>query len=337
MIITKESLLLALESVSAGLSQKEGTEQSNYYLFQQGKLVTYNEEICCRLPCGIPENIEGAVRAKELLEVVKRLKEDTEIQCHQDENYIEFYGKDWSYAARVEDIQLDLTQIEEPGEWRELHEDFGFAASLAYSCAKKTDDKPILTYVHVHPDFVEAFDNFQICRYSINTGCEKDFLITRKCLKDLESLGMTHISETKGWTHFKSKTGLIISCRRIEEDYPDLSEFLKNNQGHDLELPKSLMEMADRASQVDDNRGVEVQVKNKRLWVTGRGAVGEYRERRPVKYEGPSIEFSISAKVLMDIVKTHTHCLISKDSLWVDGGSYVYVARFTNKEEDEDG
>ena len=49
------------------------------------------------------------------------------------------------------------------------------------------------------------------------------------------------------------------------------------------------------------------------------------REARKVKYDGPPIKFMISPRLLTEILKRTTDCVITKDRLVIDGGKFTYV------------
>ena len=339
MIVTKENFLTSLESVQGGLSPKQTTEQSDCYIFLNGEVITYNEEVCCRCPSGLDSTIKGAVRSKELLEIIKKIK-DEELQASQEENSIIFYGKNWEYSACMEEVLFDYSLIETPEEWSELHEDFCEALALVYSCTSKEFDQLILTCVNVHPKWVEACDNRQMCRWKLPTSVKEPVLISRKGIKNLANLGIKEISETPGWIHFRGVTELVISTRRILEDYPSLGGFLRASEGVPLELPKGLMDMADTASvlassddQSDNN--IQVNLSSNKIRIKSQSAAGSFSTRRKIKYEGDPIEFFITPKIFIDLVKNHTNCLISQDTLKIDGGAYTYVARLRSTLEEE--
>ena len=74
MRINREELLHQLETVAPGLSQKAIIEQSNCVVFQDGKVQTFNDEVSCCTDCCL--KITGAVKAKALLELLRKLSED---------------------------------------------------------------------------------------------------------------------------------------------------------------------------------------------------------------------------------------------------------------------
>src|SRR4051812_36898113 len=74
--VNREDFLSRLQSVSPGLNQKETIEQSSAFCFQRGKIITYNEEVACRMVSKLGKEFTGAVQAKPLLELLRSLTAD---------------------------------------------------------------------------------------------------------------------------------------------------------------------------------------------------------------------------------------------------------------------
>ena len=73
MKINREELLNQLESVQPGLSIREIIEQSSCFVFQDGKVITYNDEIFCSQKT--PLKIKGAVLAAPLIALLRKMVE----------------------------------------------------------------------------------------------------------------------------------------------------------------------------------------------------------------------------------------------------------------------
>jgi len=329
----REEFLHTLESVQAGVSAKEILEQSDCFILQGGKVITFNDEISCKAKSGLPKEITGAVKAEKLLELLRKLPEEHVEVSKEGQNLIVKAGKRKRATVRMEEeIRLPLDVIEKPGEWQELHDDFGEAINLVQYCASKDANRFALMCVQIHPEYVMACDNLQLCQWRVATGLENPILVKQVGIKHITSAGVTHFSETEKWIHFANQNGLVISCRRYIEEYPDLSEFL-TCEGPSIALPKGLTEAADRARifSKDSTEGdrVLVELKSGEVTITGEGTHGKYQEDRKASYTGPDLGFMISPDLLTDLVKRYSECVVSPDRLKVDGGSYVYVACLT--------
>lgn len=338
-------LLSELESVYAGLSPKEIVEQSSCFAFRKGKVHTFNDEVSCNTSSCLGSEITGAVKADPLLNILRKLDED-ELEIEQQDGELILQGKRRQAGIRLEkEITLPIKVVEKPGEWLDLHKDFAEAINIAKQCTSNDEAQFKLTCVHIHPKWVEACDNFQICRWKMKTGIQQATLVRQSAIKHITSLGMIKFSETPSWLHFQNSNGLVYSCRRYLDEYVDLSRFLEV-EGEEISLPKSISDAVERSEifSVDntDNNMVLIDLSPGKLRIKGQGISGWYSERRKIKYTGPAISFMVAPKLLTELVKQHNDYIISKDKLKVNGvGKYVYVACLAipsdgKKKKDED-
>jgi len=139
---------------------------------------------------------------------------------------------------------------------------------------------------------------------------------------------MDKIALTKTWLHFKNQAGLVFSCRRYEEEYPNLDKVL-SLKGHPIVLPKGMIEASDRAAVfAADKAGdplVNVSLSNGRIKVTGEGLSGWYKEMKKVNYEGPSLSFLISSDLLKHVSEKYQEATIGETKLKAVGGAWEYV------------
>lgn len=331
--ILREELLQQLEAVQPGLSPRETVEQSSCFVFQGGRVITYNEDIACQHETSL--DIEGAVQAAPLLSLLRRLKEEKldfqEQAVGEAGHELVVHGKGRKSGVRLEKkIELPIQDIEQPEDWRELPSDFSEAIAVVHECAGKDTNQFVTTCVHIHPKWVEASDNFQLTRYKLKTGFKRPVLVRSSSIKHLVPLGMTEFAETETWVHFRNPAGLIFSCRRfIEYDFPDFSEVLKIS-GSPASLPRGLGEAALTAeifsSENTDNNQVLVELRPGKMRVWSQGVSGWYQEViSKLKYEGSPIGFLIAPKLLAELTKRHNECEITPGQLKVNGGKFVFV------------
>lgn len=340
--VSRETLLHCLESSQAGLSPKEIIEQSNCFVFVGGDVLTYNDEIACRMASPL-NGITGAVPSKNLLDILRKLKED-EVSVEMGEGEILIRGKGGRRSChRIDkEVTLPLDMVEAPKKWKPLHEDFAEAVKVVSRCAGRDESRFYSVCMHVTPDFVEAFDDFQLCRWGLPTPVKRPFLVRSSSVRHITALGMKEFSETASWVHFRNSVGLVMSCRRYTEteDFPDLSPFLKVD-GVSVTLPKGLPEAIDRAKvfveEGTDSSLVKVSLKSGRMSVRSEGVHGWYVEPKKVPYAGPPMAFFVSPDLLSELVKSHNSCVLSESRLKVDTGSFEYVAVLSAVEENGEG
>jgi len=324
----REELLRKLEAVAPGLATREAVEQSSCFVFDKGRLMTFNDEVACSIACDI--GVTGAVAAKPLLELLGKMAEkEIDISMKEGGGEILVKGKRRRAGITLEaEITLPVWAIVPPKEWGKLDPEFADAVGVVQQCASKDQNRFHLTCIHITPGYVEACDNFQIARYPIKTGVAGECLVKRDSLKHVTGLGMTEVSETETWLHFRNPTGLILSVRREVLDFEILDEILATT-GTPTTLPGGLAEAVGKAEifsgENSENNVVIVQLRPGELRLRGVGVTGWYEERKDVKWEGGALAFSIAPKLLVEITTRANDCYIAPNILKVDGGKFQYV------------
>ena len=327
--IDREELLLQLESVQAGLSSREVMEQSSCFVFQNGKVQTYNDEVSCKQDCDL--EMTGAVQAEPLLGILRKMSEQTIMITNTDEELI-VEGKNRKAGIRMEaEVLLPVDQIEQPTDWKNLHDEFTEGIQIVIQCAGDDASQFRLTCVHLTPEFIEASDNFQVSRYTLETSFQESTLVRRDSIKHIVELGMTQFCETESWIHFRNPANLVLSCRRYADeanDFPDLGPII-DFHGEPPSLPTGLVEAVEKAevfsSESTDENQVLISLKAGKLRIRGEGNFGWFTEVKKLKYKGDGLSFRISPKLLSDLVSRHNECEITSDRLKVEGKGFIYV------------
>lgn len=334
--INREELLSQLESVQAGLSQKEVYEQSSCFVFQDGRVLTFNEDVACSLACPL-EGIEGAVQADALLKLLHKMKGETLSVEQENGNLILTKGRERVRLKMESEITLPVAVVEKPGKnWTELSPEFLEALAIVQECAAKDETRYDLTCVHIHPKWLEATDQYQFIRYRLKTGETESILVKKSQLSHIVGLGMTEFNRTSTWIHFRNPTGVQLSCQwapSADYEFPTkgISKFLET-KGVPLSLPKGLADAAEKAAIISSNNTetdeIKVTLKNGQVRVVGYAKdVGKYeRYFAKIKYSGRPLSFTISPKLFQEIVKRHPEALITENLIRVDGGRWQYAA-----------
>lgn len=335
--VNREEFLLRLQSVQPGLSQREILEQSTCIIFLPGKIMTYNDEISCSLASKL--KIEGAIRAMPLITILQKLKEE-EVDLEEADGELIIHGKRKRAGIAIEkEIHLKVDAVEEPGKWRSLPQDFLEAIDIIQQCAGTDESQFSLTCIHVHPEWVEACDNFQAARFPLTTKFEESILVRRGALKHIVGLGMTEFSITDSWVHFRNDSGLVVSCRKYAEEYPKIDEIFKG-EGEKMTLPKGLVEAADKAlvfAADNDNKHVKISIRPGKLRLHGEGSYGWYNELCKIRYKGQPISFLISPKILQEIATKYSDCEVTENRLKVVGDKFIFVTCLGKEEEEKPG
>lgn len=326
MRVNREQFVRALTSVTPGLATRESIEQSSCFVFIGGLVCTYNEEVCCRIAS--PVSIQGAVAAKPVLDLLGSMNEEViDVEATGSELLIK--GPRRKSGIKMESkVTLPISSVEDPGVWDVLDPNFNEAVRIVYNCASSEENKFELTCIHIHPQYVEACDRYQIARYFVdNKGLET--LVRAESLKRIVGHDMVKVSVTPSWIHFGNLHGLVMSCRRYMDQYKDLSSFLDQSGMEHITLPGGLSDVVSAAEifSSDNTAGnsVLVDVKSDSIVVEGSGPLGWYKEMRAVQYSGSLMRFRIAPKLLLEITKRSAECLLSEPKLLVNGGSYIYA------------
>lgn len=337
MQIVRRELLKILESVSPGLSKKELAEHSNCFMFLEGEVASFNEEIFVRNSCTVP--FSGAVPAAPLLAMLGKMPDD-KIDVKQFEGKIAIKGKGRrSVIKMIGEAALPVEEIERPDKFEKVPEGLIDALNMCASCCGKRDDYFVLTCVYVGADCVQASDDHQAICCSVKTGIEGNVLIRRESAESICAIGADEWSRSSEWLHFRTKNGPVLSCRCYSDAYPDFRSCMEM-KGKNVKLPKQIGESVDRAQVFSSEEGIvqnqiRVMLSEGRLSVKGEGASGFYEERTKMEYSGPDISFLIEPKLLMEIVKRSDSCTISKEKIKVETPQFVYLACMFGDDEEE--
>ena len=339
MKINREELLKRLEAVAPGLTQKEVIEQSSCLVFDEGRVMTFDDEVACSID--VPLKVTGAVQGSNLLTLLRKMKED-DVEVTAKDGELQIKGRGRRSGIRMEaEVLLPVEAIETPNKWKKLPEDFIEAVGIVGGAVSTDESQWDLTCVHIHPEWVEATDNFQISRYPLKTRLKESWMVRQKALKHIMGTGMNEFSETESWVHFRNPTGLVLSCRRYEKKYPDLTGYL-NVKGTKTVLPGGLAEALDKAqifsSENSDVNQVQVSLRPGRIELRGEGPNGWYVERQKTKYDGEPLSFNILPRLLLEITKRAKECVVAEGRLKVDTGKFVYLTctgKTNSESEDE--
>jgi len=330
MKIDREKFLTQLELVLPGLSPLEIIEQSSCFIFKNGKVMTYNDEIICIQDSLL--HIEAAVPALPLISILRKLRERMiEVTPEfEDKGELLIKGKSKRIGIRVEEkIRLPIQTVKKPKKWKPLSKNFADAVSMVQECAGRDESQFAMTCIHLDSKWIEACDNYQAARYEIKMKIEKPILIRKQSLRHIVSLNMIEFGETKSWIHFRNRDGLVLGCRRFTGKYPDLSSILKIAKGIDIILPKGIEKIIERAEifsieNADDNR-IKVNLRENKFKITGRGVSGWFSEIKRIKYDDKPSTFTIAPNLLSELVQRHNKCILTKNRLKVKAGKFVYV------------
>lgn len=324
MEIDRKKFLAILEKVSPGLDSSESIAQSNSFLFSNGRVFTYNDEIAVGHLINL--DVEGAVPSKELIQLLKKMKEDSiGVSNHNNEFLINYNlnKKIKSGITMEKEILLPIEQLSAAfgANMYGLPDKFidGVKTCLT-SCAPEAESI-VLSNVHMKGEHIESCDNYQMTRFDLGEDSQEDLLIPAAACQYLIHYKVNQYLQTDGWIHFGDGEGLIFSCRVIEDTYPDLDPLLKV-KGNTISLPKQLNEIMDRSGIF--NSQVQINILENWCKVRAHSETGWIEERVRIK-EKRDIDFSINSQMLKMILKISDKLIVGKGSLKFEMDNFVHV------------
>lgn len=329
MLVNRKELLRQLESCVPGLAHGETTEQANCFVLSPGKVRTFNDEVKCE--ADIPLQISCAVPSRPILETLRKLTED-EVDIELED------GRLMVKCPRVRriginvhvDIVLNCDQVEQPSEWVDVPPVFADALAMVAEVAAKDSDQFITTCVRFTPRGLEATDAFQAIRYKVQTPMQRSALIKRASCLAVKGLGIAAMSDTQDWVHWKTYTGLVVSVRKYDEEYPDLTPFFSAESTGALKLPPSLLDSIQKASvfMADTVSGKQavLRLAPKKMMLRGQNESGFFEEVRDIAYEGPKLSFGINPNYLQTVLKYDAPCDLTENSIRIRGDGFCWIS-----------
>ena len=338
MKVERQAFLKALAAVDIGLSSRDIIEQSSCYVFRNGKVWTFNDEVACSVDLpDVFEKFECAVPSVPLKSLLTKFDEElVDVSVGGGELLVK--GNRRRAGVRIHDeILLPVADVGEPESWKKLPSGFTEAIDTVQGCAGKDESQFVLTCIHIHPMGIEASDNAQAIRYKIKTGLDSPVLVKRDELRRTVGLGVTEWGQSKSWIHFRNPNGLVISCRKWEETFPDMGPLLEV-EGTKAKMPKGVEDAVSRAEVFVDSKmdvsGLTVVLRDGKLKLRGEGPEGWYEEVQKSDYKGKPIEFRIAPRLLVEVCKRTDSCTIGEEKLKVVGDKFVYISCLAMDESD---
>lgn len=332
MKINKQELVEALGIVKPGLANKEIIEQSTSFAFLGDKVITYNDEISISHPItGL--DLQGAVQADNLYKFLGKIKDETLNFELKDNEILLKTGRAKAGLLLQAEIKLPLEEVSGKKQWIDLPKDFVKFMSFAMTSCSRDMSRPVLTCVHIDQSgIIEASDSYRITHCDLKEELQfNTFLLPAISAVEVVKINPTSISIGKGWVHFKAEDETIISCRIINDKFPDTTPIL-NVKGTRLILPQTTNEILEKAmvfakrDHILDEM-VMITIHEKKLIINAKNETSWYEEDVNMNYNGEKIVFSITPYLLKSILSETKECTISNEitKIKFEGEGWQYV------------
>lgn len=333
MVINRKTLLEHLEKARPALASKPMIIQSDCFVFMDGRVFTYNDEIS--ISRQVPEiNFEGAVPANEFYGYLSKLKKD-EVTIEVEGSILKISsGRSSAQITFDPSIHLPLDDVLDEKKWKAIPEGLLEGMHLSSFCAGDDTRNPLLCCIHVAKDRVEACDNTRFLIHEMETELPVDpFLIPLSSLRQFKAYNLKHIARTgTGWVHFRDEDkATILSCRVFSDKFMDLSMInLQEETARDIKWPTTLVEALERVQSVTTpEKGelpmVQIAVGENKWVITGKGDKGTATEVCNVRYTDAPFTFNTAIDFLKEAAPLVTSSRISGKLIEARGDKWRHV------------
>lgn len=337
--INVKDLLSKLDAVAPGLSKKEILEQATHYIFSGERIITYNDKISVSTP--YTEMQESfSVKAEDFYKILKGITEDTaHLQLKDNMLTITTDTTEAELAITTEEttvIELYKSLDIENHKTKKIKDPAEFIMALDFCkfCASKDLTADALFCVCVDGTKVMAADDIRVSVFTLKEKFPK-MLIPATMLGELTTYPLKEYAVADSWTHFFMENGTAFSCRTVDDDYPDMEEFLNDTTASDeitpVALPAELKSMLEAVIPMckgdnDMEKTVEVTYNGKEIILVAEKETGKLKKK--IKYNsGVDIAFMINPIFLKDIMnKCDTFNLLAEKSvIHFSAGSFNHI------------
>jgi len=329
-MIKRTDLIEILEAVRPGLQEgKTLIDQAECFVFIEGEVITFNDEVSVSCPCDIVE-IEGSVRAKEFYGYLKKIGDETITLNQTKSQLVVKAGRKSSGIPFESEVRLPVDDIPMPedDEWEDLPKDFCEALKFVSFSVGKDFSNLVLTNAYVHSGSVDASDNMRMTRYSMDAKVETPFFVPIRQLNTLIGYKPTEYAVVDEWVHFSNDFGVIFSILQVSGTFPDIGKYLKAD-GVEIQVPKELTEGAGRAeiflnSIVQDENLVEISSDGNTIVMKAEGPTGWAKEE--FDYEGEEFKFAMPPKFIQEAFALVDKAVITENTIVLQGKKFKHCS-----------
>lgn len=328
MEINREELLKALNQAAPGLSSLELTENSNCFIFDKKHIITYNDEVSVSIPFE-HTLIKKAIGAKELLDILKKIKSKTIIM---EMNAEEILIKAKNIKTGLK-IQYD---VHVPVDIKKKDNDLfytmpeNFIEGLSFSkLAIGTDLQEVFGYAHISEDIIQSCSNYSAIRFKLSSPVQHELFIPHTVIDKIVNGGYTEFHKHDGWIHFlNTDTQAIFSTRTIESEYPDLLPFFLE-KGTKIQIPDNLTDSLTRSSVFSENTDMyfaNLTYKKGKCFLSAKNEKGWIKEKIKIKSDS-DFDFYFGVEQLRKVISKSKSAKLTKGTIRFRVGSGQYLVK----------
>lgn len=341
MKISKSKLQEALEKTKPALANKDIIEQSSSFIFMNGRIHTYNDEIS--ISCPVDDvDLKGAIKSQLLYEFLQKTSKDEIVLRQEQSEIVLMAGKAKAGFTFEHEIFLPINlELSSSNNWKDVPANFNEGLALCYPCCSSDMSQPNLTCVHVHDTFIEATDGFQIVRFELDSSVIESFLIPKAAAGQLVKYKPTKMLMTDGWAHFKTEDDTIFSARTFAGTFPNIDKHLEiSKTSQRINFPKRIKDILERA-RIFSNRAdtisyittAQLTLHKNELVIQSKNAYGWFEEKSKIRYDGKKFSFMLGLDSALAILPKMRLCNLEENKISFNGENWQHVIAVTTHED----
>lgn len=324
----RQGLIDVLKKVFPATGPKENDIQATCFVFREGFVYTYNDDILMSVSLPEDENTESfaslgefAIQAKEFLAFLNKMSDETIILNVEDGKLLVEGRRVKAEITAEASITMPIDDIKMPEKWHHLEAEVLEALKCCAPVCSKDLTKPLSTCVRLAHNLAEVSDVDKAVRYTMEkTKFNEQFYIPGESAKLIARYPATKYGWTEGWIWFAPEDDYspTIACRTYYDNQPfvDMSA-LMDTEGELIELPKNTIEALERSEvftsssdltqiTMEDNY-LTVEFAENWCVIKSAGGLGTCQEKLRTTYDGPKIAFSTKVEVLAAAIDKGQH------------------------------
>jgi hypothetical protein len=330
----KNQFIEALDELKPGLSKNALVEESEMVLFEPERMFSYNDEVA--ISCPFETGLTGAIRAKELYDLLKKLKKDEIKTKKKGDEFTFTCGNTKAGFKMIEDMAPPptLAQVGKIEDWSELPEDFTEALNFCMFSASSNIGMGILTCLRFEGKEALSCDNFRATQYRMKKGLEDGLVlyIPKGAAAPLVSHKPKKVHASGSWIHFKNEKDMTFSCRTMgAESWPEGIKGVMKGKGEKLPFPKDIKEIILRAESLVDpasavtEKLIDFKIEKKSITCRGEGPAGWVEEKAKIDYDGNKLEFKVNPLFFSQILDENQEVMIGERALLFKGKNFTHA------------
>lgn len=317
----REEFLKALQLTKPGLGNNG---DKNNFSFTGNKLVTNNDLISISVP--MKTDFILSVPSKELLEIISSMS-DIDLFLHIENDRLNLScGKTKAAIRTFSFFQEEIVLLKE---FLPIPKDFLIGLDLCRFSASKDLSFDILGTINIDNKTITSSDNFRISQFTLEKNTKLNINIPTKNITDLIKLPITSFRVENSWIQLKTDNNIIFSIRLIEGDYPKVDNFLKIENGRNINFPKELKNSVAISfilseGEQDIDKRITIEVKKNKIVCIGQNEIGKIITE--VDFESDKeFTFDVNPIFFMQILDTITSVTIGENKALFESENFKHI------------